>query len=195
MCTGKNQYKAQKDAYDAQVTNQIIDQTNKNNVQGMKNDQYDIDKSDINLAFSQKAGAIQRNFGMEVTKFYQNNINAYAQLAANYAGPTGTGSRTQGRAANLAMLRQQAAGMTALKYADISKTEALNQTGYERRSQLASAAGRRGVGADLTTRAIAKPRGKSYFDQALDIGMTAASFATGIGGAHKALTDKALFGG
>ena len=158
----------------------------------MKNDQLEIDKSDINLAFSQKAGAIQRNFGMEVTKFYQNNINAYAQLAANYAGPTGTGSRAQGRAMNLATLRQQASFATSLKYAGVMQTEALNQTNREKLSSISQAVGQRGVYGHTRT-AIARPVGPSKWDQGLAIAQTAIGLATGAGGAYHATTGKQLF--
>ena len=158
----------------------------------MKNDQLEIDKSDINLAFSQKAGAIQRNFGMEVTNFYQQNINAYATLAANYAGQTGTGSTTQGRAAKLAMLRQQAGNATSLKYADIAQTEAINQSNREKLSAMSQAVGQRGVYGHTRT-AIARPVGPSKWDQGLAIAQTAIGLATGAGGAYHATTGKQLF--
>ena len=187
MCTGKSAYDAQKNAYHAEVSAQRLDQQNEANIKNMKTDQYEIDRSEANLSASSKVGAIQRNFGMEVSKFHQANLNAYAQLAANYAGPTGTGSKTAGRAAFLNMARQQTMANTVMRFQDIAQTESINMSNRERLTMMSKAASERGMPGLRARAKIAKPKGTGYFEQALGLASTVAGAVTGIGSIGSAL--------
>ena len=186
MCTGKSAYDAQKDQYHAEVANQKLDQQNEANVKNMKADQYEIDRSEANLSASWKTGAIQRNFGMEVSKFHQANLDAYASLAANYAGPTGTGSKNAGRAAFLNMTRQKSMAKTVVRHQDIAQTESINQTNRERLTMMSKAASDRGMPGLRARAKIAKPRGTGYFEQALGLGSTILGAVSGVQGIGQA---------
>ena len=176
-----NAYRAEKDAYHAQVAAQRVDQQNEANIKNMKADQYEIDRSEANLSASSKVGAIQRNFGMEVSKFHQANLNAYAQLAANYAGPTGTGSKNAGRAAFLNKARQQTMAKTVMRFQDIAQTESINMSNRERLSMMSKAASERGMPGLRARAKIAKPRGKGYLEQAIGLVGTVAGAVSGVG--------------
>ena len=182
MCVGNSARKAQKAAYAAEIANQRVDQQNEANVKNMKTDQYEIDRSNVNLASTAKVGAIQRNFGMEVSKFHQANLNAYAQLAASYAGDTGTGDSKAGRAAFLNMARQQSMAGTILRYQDIAQTEAINMSNRERLTLMSKAASERGMPGLRTRAVIAKPQSPGFLESAIGLVGTVAGAASGIGG-------------
>ena len=67
----------------------------------MKNDQYTITSQENVRAYSTAIGAVQRNFGNEVSSFLENYKSVFTQSLAKAPVDEGDRSRTFGRSSRL----------------------------------------------------------------------------------------------
>jgi len=185
VCTGKSGFQAQKNQYKREVAQRETDWTSKSNVWTMKNDQYDINTKENVQAYSRQVGAIQRNFGLEVSQFMKNKETLFRQKTGKTPVNEGDRSSSFGRSMELASLYNEAAQSANLRRADIKQGEDLRGARRELLSAQNLALGKKGF-QPIPDVPPAKPVGPSFLDQAIGVASTAAMFIApvqAIGGA------------
>ena len=179
MCTGKSQFKAQENNYYRELSQQKVDWNNSSNIWNMKNDQYDIDSKENLLANTRQVGAIQRNFGLEVSQFMKNTETLFRNKVGKRPVNEGGRSTSFGRSMELANLYAEGAQRQNLRRADIKQTEDLNASRRSLLSAQNQTLGKRGFEPQQPI-PPARPIGPSYLDQAIGLASTAASFISPI---------------
>ena len=151
----------------------------------MKNDQYDINTRE-NVRKSTVAGAaIQRNFSLEIGNFYKNIEALNQQYGLTAPVDEGNTAKGHGKSAKLKYLYAKAGQKANLARADIHQSEQLRNVAGQLLTAQSSELAKRGF---APMQGIPQPRPKppGFFEQALSVASTAASFInpiTSIGGA------------
>jgi hypothetical protein len=181
VCTGKNAFEAQKDQYRRAESQWRNDFTGKNNVWGMKNDQYEINTAENVNAYTRQIGGIQRNFNLDIQQFMKNNETLFKTELQKTPIDEGGRSSSFGRSMKLAALYEKSAQKANIRRAGVKQGEKLNAAYRGLLSAQAVELGKRGF-QPIPSEAPAKPKGPSFLDQAISVASTAASFVAPISG-------------
>ena len=181
MCTGSAAYKAQLNQYKRDLRVREVKWTGARNVWQSKLARYDTQKAENVLAHSRMIGAIQRNFGLEKSKFFKQNEDAYRKLAATAFVNEGGRARGAGRNAELKGLYGESARRANLLRAGVSRDVQFRGANRKLISMQNRALTQRGL-APIPGVAPAAPVGKGALEWGFDTGMMILSMASGIKG-------------
>ena len=121
MCTGSAAYKSQLNQYKRNLKAREVKWAGARNVWNSKLAAYSTKTAENVLAHSRMIGAIQRNFGLEKSKFFKQNEDAYRKLAATAFVNEGGRARGAGRNAELKGLYGESARRANLLRAGVSR--------------------------------------------------------------------------
>jgi hypothetical protein len=175
VCLGDNAAERSADAnYKRQLQQREVDWNSASNVWSMKLSQYDIDTDENVNAFSRQVGGIQRDFGLEGTKFLESNRALYQQLAASLPVNEGDSARRFGRSAALKGMYAEGMMQANMRRKGIAQTEMMRAAGRQLLSANQQALGERGF-APIPGVAPAKPVKRNWFERGVETVGTVAS--------------------
>ncbi len=178
MCVGDNaQERAAAKDYNRKVKERRVDWNNKRNDWSLRISQYDIDTDENINAFSRQVGGIQRDFGLEGTKFLESNRALYQQLAASLPVNEGDSARRFGRSAALKGLYAEGMMQANMRRKGIQQTEMMRAAGRQLLSANQRALGERGF-APIPKAAPAKPTKRNWFERGIETVGTVASIGS-----------------
>ena len=170
MCAGSAAHKSQVKQYERNLRAREVKWAGARNVWQSKLARYQTERAENVLAHSRKIGAIQRNFGLEKARFLKDNEDAYRKLAVTAFVDEGNRARGAGRNAELKGLYGEAARMSNLRRAGVSRDVQMRGANRQLISMQNRALTRRGL-APIPGVAPAAPVGKGLLEFGFDTGM------------------------
>ena len=179
MCAGSAAYKSQVKQYERNLRAREVKWAGSRNVWQSKIARYQTERAENVLAHSRQVGAIQRDFGLEKDKFMKTNEDAYRKLAVTAFVDEGNRARGAGRNAELKGLYGEAARMSNLRRAGVSRDVQMRGANRQLISMQNKALTRRGL-APIPGVAPAAPVAKGGLEWGFETGMAILSMASGI---------------
>lgn len=178
MCAGSAAYKTQLNQYKRNLEAREVKWAGARNVWQAKLANYDKQMAENVLAHSRQVGAIQRDFGLEKSKFMKANEDAYRKLVATAFVNEGGRARGAGRNQRLKGLYGEAARYANLQRKGVQTYERLRGANRQLISMNNRALTKRGL-APIPGVAPAAPAPKGMLEWGFETGMAIANTAKG----------------
>ena len=144
VCTGKNEFQAQKDKYKLDVSTWETGERSKSNIWDMKNDQYEINTAENVNAYSRLIAGSQSNFSKDVQEFMKNNETLFQNELQKTPVNEGNRSTGFGRSMKLAALYEKSAQNANIRRGSIQLSEKQNAAYRQLLSSQSAELGKRG---------------------------------------------------